>query len=170
MSAIWSTVGSVGIASSADASKLVIFDSIVQLGPGTGIAGSIPAARIAGTPRIAGNLVTAVVRYGVDALDKISEVAGLKLRFRDGNGFVTARLIAVDRSTGAESPMVGFDSRVGYGNPSDSFRVLKSTTPDGKPIVIPSGAAAFYIELTLSAFEQIQVLPFPPAVSVIELV
>jgi hypothetical protein len=174
--AVWSTVGSVGIASAVDQNKLLLFNSVVQLGPGTGgvsksldVSGGVGAESL-GVPALStlGNQVTAVIRYGVDvSRDALAQgVNGIKIRFRDGDGFVVARLIAVDIDSGVESVLLGFDSR--GESRSDSFRTQFNVLPGGFPPT--SVHSAFYVELTLSVFQRIAVpVAFPPAVSAIEL-
>ena len=70
--AVWSTIGSVGVASAADLSKLLFLNSIVQLGPGTGGGISNPGVSVTARSPAAPSLITlgtqvsAVIRYGVD--------------------------------------------------------------------------------------------------------
>ena len=178
--AVWSTVGSVGVASAADQSKLLLFNSVVQLGPGTGIVVGGASARggfstsssQAGSElRTFGTLETAIIRYGVDVSRDalVGGVNGMRIRYRDGDGFITAQLIAVDFHTGVESPLLGFDSR-SFGPPKDSFQTRLAITAEGGPVVVSGVNVAFYIELTLAVFQRVAVLvPFPPAVSAMEL-
>jgi hypothetical protein len=180
--AVWSTVGSVGVASAADQSKLLLFNSVVQLGPGTGVVVggggaselrefSTSSSQARAELRTFGTLETAIIRYGVDVSRDalVGGVNGMRIRYRDGNGFLTARLIAVAFDTGIESILVGFDSR-SFGPPQNSFQTRLAITAEGGPIVVSGENVAFYIELTLAVFQQIAVpVAFPPAVSAMEL-
>lgn len=179
--AVWSTVGSVGVASAADQGKLLLFNSVVQLGPGTGIAGggggaselkdfSTSSSPVRVDLRTFGTLETALIRYGVDvSRDALVSANGMRIRYRDGDGFLTARLISVDLNTGIESPLLAFDSR-SFPVPKNSFQTRFAVTAEGGPIVVSGVNVAFYIELTLALFQQIGVLPaFPPALSAMEL-
>ncbi|MFZ1007060.1 MAG: hypothetical protein WAN65_09495 [Candidatus Sulfotelmatobacter sp.] len=178
--AVWSTVGSVGVASAADQTKLVLYGSVVQLGFGTGVVNintnTLEAKRRAdpGTspavPALMGTQQTAVMRYGVDVPENSLALGtnGMRIRYRDGDGFVLAKLIAVDIDTGVESVLLGFDS-AGSSN-SNSFQTGGGLTFEGGPLPPLSTHTAFYIELTLSVFQRVALpVGFPPAVSAIEL-
>jgi hypothetical protein len=173
--ALWSTVGSVGVASAADLSKLLFVNSIVQLGPGTGgisnpvvsAAAKTPAERAISLP---GTQVTAVIRYGVDVSRDalLTGANGLRIRYRDGSGVVIARLITIDMDTGIESGLMSFDSRVDS-VASESFQVKFAVNPGGAPLSPVALHAAFYIELTLSVVHPLGgLVAFPPAVAAIE--
>jgi hypothetical protein len=179
--AVWSTVGSVGVASSADQSKLLLFKSVVQLGPGTGVIVARPSEHVgvpvssdpSGGPAFTrpGTFVSALIRYGVDVSRDalVTGVGGMRIRYRDGDGFVIAQLWSVDFHTGEESVLLGFDSRFN-GTAKDSFQTKISLTKDGGPIVVSGVNVAFYIQLTLAVFHPVEVpVAFPPAVSAIEL-
>jgi hypothetical protein len=178
---LWSTVGSVGIASAADQSKLLLFNSIVQLGPGTGVivGGAAESEGISTSSRpsephlqVLGNVINAVIRYGVDVpRETLAGTAAMRIRYRDGNGIVLARLVTVDFASGAESTLIAFDSR-SFGAPKSTFQTRFATPAQGGPIVVPSENVAFYIEVTLSLFERIGVpvlVAFPPAVAAMAL-
>ena len=170
---LWSTVGSVGTASAADQSKLLLFNSVVQLGPGTGVlvggaaeSGSISTSSRSSDPnvQVLGTVINAVIRYGVDVpRETLAGTAAMRIRYRDGNGVVLARLVMVDFDSGAESTLIAFDSR-NFGAPKPAFQTRFATPAQGGPIVVPSENVAFYIEVTLSVFERVGVLVgFPPA-------
>jgi hypothetical protein len=174
--AVWSTIGSVGVASAADLSKLLFLNSIVQLGPGSGGGLSNPGesltARSPASPSLItlGTQVSAVIRYGVDVSRDafVTGVNGIRIRYRDGSGFVVARLICVDMDTGVESVLIGFDSRVD-GNPSDAFQEKFIVLSGGAPLSPVAQRPAFYVELTLSVLQPISgLVAFPPAVVAIE--
>lgn len=170
----WSTVGSVGVASAADQSKLLLFNSVVQLGPGSG--GVVNRGRPApGSPsgaelRLPGTQVTAVIRYGVDVSpETLDGVGGMQVRYRDGDGNITAQLIAVNFDTGVEQGLIFFDS-ASFPPPKESFQTRLAQIPGGVTLTVSNENAAFYVELTLSVFQPaITLVPFPPAVSAISL-
>jgi hypothetical protein len=164
---------SAGVASAADLGKLVFANSIVQLGLGIGgISGASATAKSAEAPALSirGTLVAAVIRYGVDVSrrDFVTQANGIRVRYRDGSGFVVVRLVVVDMDTGVESDLQGIDSRVGF-NPSDVFRVVSSINEGGAPLSPVPNHPAFYIELTLGVLQPPNgLVPFPPAVQAIE--
>src|SRR5215831_14888106 len=107
---MWSSVGSVGVMNSSDASKVFFAGSIAQLG--IGIVGPLPssAAQVE-EPRIEERLVgfpttTATLRYQVqeaDLGDSGPGVWNLTARYRDGNGSVVIQLMQVSLATGVET-------------------------------------------------------------------
>jgi hypothetical protein len=120
---MWSSVGSTGVANSADLNKIVFIGSIAQLGVGiAGTAGSA-SARIEERIGIVVPTETATLRYPVreqDLGDQAPGVWDLTVRYRDGNGSVTVQLIEVALETGIEKMVAIFQSGVGY-NRSNSF-------------------------------------------------
>ncbi len=92
----------------------------------------------------------------------------LRLRYRDGDGWIVARLVQVNLETGAESQLVHFDSRGFdvYGNEEFVVKSLGASYTGELDFV----GNAYYVELTLSALvSPIRPLPYPPAVSIIQL-
>jgi hypothetical protein len=164
----WSTVGSAGTSNATDLSKLILFNSVVQLGPG--IAGAMPSAVPAA--RGLGTTVSSVVRYNVTPVDGVANPGGrsygLRLRFRDGDGHVVARLIQVNIENGTETPVVTFDSRTTGRNPQPGFQTVTQAAASPELDFLEH---AYYVELTLSVLEPLpgMIVASPPAVSIIQL-
>lgn len=163
---LWSSVGSAGTVDLADLDKVVFDNSIVEL---IGITPVIFESRhlaISTAPIL--THIRAVVRYGVTPVDGItnpnSQLAyGLTLRYRDGAGQVTARLIQVEIATGTETPLVNFERHSG----KTVFQVDHEFGSFGELDFVNN---AYYVELTLAAAANpLRPLLFPPAVSVIQL-
>ena len=181
---LWTTVGSAGTVDVADQEKVIFYNSVVQLGTGYsgGRVGNAPgslgseagvAARI-----VKPFLVSAVVRYNVTAVDGVFPGEGanlaLRLRYRDGQGWLVARFIQLNLALGSENVIGLFDTRgVNHlGDPlggNNNF-VVDYVNPGGL-FDLDFTTDVYYIELTLSAMESVSTIPlqYPPAVSAIQL-
>jgi hypothetical protein len=181
---LWTTVGSAGTVDVADQEKVIFYNSVVQLGTGYsgGRVGNAPgslgseagvAARI-----VKPFLVSAVVRYNVTAVDGVFQTAPdqltLRLRYRDGQGWLVARLIQLNLELGIENVIGLFDTRgVNHlGDPlggNNNF-VVDYVTPNNLGGTADFTTDVYYIELTLSAMESVSSIPlqYPPAVSAIQ--
>ena len=182
---LWSAVGSTGAVDPADAGKVVMSGSIVQLGRGGPVViGATAEAPPAGTARLAAHQIKAVIRYSVVPVEGVlfrpppepPYALFIRLRHRPGEGQVNAQLKEVDISTGTESVMTVWDSSVltSEGTPPPPDLWVLSSLGDELPYEGPIDFVnkAYYVELTLSAkvANVDTLLRFPPAVSVIELV
>jgi hypothetical protein len=119
---MWSSVGSVGAVNNTDTGKVVFIGAIAQLGVGIGGITSEPVVAPI-EERIGVPTVTATIRYPVqetDLGDHTPGVSNLTVRYRDGNGSVTVRLMQVAVDTGEETLLVTLQSGVGF-NRSNSF-------------------------------------------------
>lgn len=178
---LWSAVGSAGAVDPADAGKVVMSGSIVQLGPGGpgGIGGAAETAR-ARAARLPTHEIKAVIRYSIVPVEGIlygpppepEYPLFIRLRLRPGEGRVIALLKVVDILTGTETVGTSWDSKVLEDTPPpDVWLVTKSgdEVPMSGPVDFVN--KAYYVELTLSAqvTNVAEPLRFPPAVSVIEL-
>jgi hypothetical protein len=125
--------------------------------------------------------VQAVIRYGITPVAGVStfpefqsqESYVLGLRFRIGQGSITAKLIQLDVLTGTESVLIEWASDILVQEGGEGAREMwqYSTFPqapyEGPPVDFVRNA--YYVELTLSAKVHIGgVLRSPPAVSVIQ--
>lgn len=119
---MWSSVGSVGTVSNADAGKVAFAGAVAQLGVGIDGANTeavtAPVGGGVGVPPL-----SATIRYPVHEADLGNQAPGLwnlTVRYRDGSGNVTVRLMQVAVETGVETAVVILQSGVGF-NRSDSF-------------------------------------------------
>ena len=120
---MWSSVGSVGVANSADLNKVVLIGSIAQLGVGIGGTAGSASARIEERIGIPIPTETATLRYPVHEADLGEHATGLwdlTVHYRDGNGSVTVQLVQVAAETGMETAVVTLQSGAGF-NRSNSF-------------------------------------------------
>ena len=168
---LWSCVGSAGTVGVADLGKVVLYNSVVQLGIGLAGAAGAEAASVAARASFVpqGVLTDAVIRYGLTSTVafELGHALELRLRYRDGDGHLIARFIQVEITTGAEQTLLLFDSRA-FPPPSINFK-MKTQGASISPLNFNDHA--YYIELTLSAFESpIRPLSYPPGVSIIQLV
>src|SRR5215475_13941282 len=158
----WSSAGSAGTVNIPDIGKVVFDNSIVQL-QGIDLVFS-QSAPLAALPVVQ---TQAVIRYGVTPVEGVlSQALGLKLRYRDGSGRVTAVLIQVDIATGAENHTVATFDSDGFTR-SNAFQVHGP----GLGTVLDFSNSAYYVELRLTGFAHPPMpMLFPPKVSVIQLV
>ena len=173
MAEVWSSVGSAGAVNIADLGKVFLNGSIVQLGIGLGGGATAEAASVGARAPFSTQpvLTHAMVRYGVapsDPLEVEGNPLGLRLRYRDGEGYVVARFIQVDLLTGTDFPLINWDSRkFPLTLERNNFRLNEEF---GNVRALNFTSNAYYVELTLSALESpIRPLSFPPAVSIIQL-
>lgn len=166
---MWSSVGSVGVMNSSDASKVFFAGSIAQLG--IGIVGPLPspAAQIE-EPRIEERLIglpttTATLRYQVqeaDLGDSGPGVWNLTARYRDGNGNVVIQLMQVSLATGVETLCVTLQSGVGYNRSNNFHNEISQGT-----FRTDFRSNAYYVAVTLTgpAFE----IGIPPAIQLMQI-
>jgi hypothetical protein len=146
---MWSSVGSVGIANSADLNKVVFIGSIAHLGVGIGGSAGSASARIEEGIGIPIPTETATLRYPVHEVDLGDHTPGvwdLTARYRDGNGSVTVQLIQVAADTGMETAVVTLQSGAGF-NRSNSFHDEISQGTFGTNFE----ENAYYVAVTLAA-------------------
>jgi hypothetical protein len=173
---LWSSVGSAGTVDVADQQNVIFYNSIVQLGAAS--PGGIISEASIGPPPV---VVNAVVRYDVTPVDGVfqgpEDIVNftLRLRYRDGDGWLVARFIVVVIDTGVEVEYVRFDTRGTNlsGAPlggNNNFVTNIGQAPSWGPIPLDFVDNTCYIELTLSAvIYGNRPLAYPPAVSVIQL-
>jgi hypothetical protein len=173
---LWSCVGSAGVVNPPDLGKVIFNNSIVQLGPSAPSGGVIESEnRLGSEARIAGETITATIRYGVVPVEGLYVGVdrrppldlALALRYRDGSGYVVAKFIQVTLNDGTEYPIFTFDSR----QIQPARDVFQRQYSDWQSVPVDFVMCAYYVELTLGATEQPNGLPlaFPPAVSAIQL-
>jgi hypothetical protein len=164
---MWSSVASAGAVNTADIGKVVFINSVAQLGPGGAIVNESVTARMA--ERITRPTVSAVIRYPVHESDLGNQAIGqwnLNVRYRDGNGSVNVQLIEVTMATGAEKPVVVLQSGASGGfNRSDAFHNEISQGAFGPNF----SANVYYVVVTLSALETIEIGTTPPAIQLMQI-
>ena len=172
----WTCVGSAGVVNLPDIGKIIFNNSIAQLGPASSVVVGPPAESAADAKLLRTQTTTAVIRYNVVAVDGVYLVHDpsappfvqvLRLRYRDGAGHVSAKLIQVNLEFGTELTQFQFDS--GFNNPvSNDFQI---GTSDPKGLELDFLDNAYYVELTLTLTEPLlteRPPAFPPAVSLIQ--
>lgn len=173
---LWSCVGSAGVVNLPDIGKIIFNQSVAQLGPGAPVVVTQGVQKEAAARVLPGTeTVTAVIRYGVVPVDgvyvsdfPVGVVAlALRLRYRDGSGQVLAKLIQVNIDSGTETTLLTFASPSPQQAASNAFQVQESPS---NGIDLDFTANAYYVELTLTVTERLTVPPYPPAVSVVQLV
>jgi hypothetical protein len=101
----WTCVGSAGVVNLPDIGKIIFNNSIAQLGPARAVVVGPPVESAADAKLLTTQTTTAVIRYNVVAVDGVYLVHDpaapplvqvLRLRYRDGAGHVSAKLIAVN--------------------------------------------------------------------------
>lgn len=143
---VWTTVGSAGTLSAADLAKVTLNNAVVSLGQDL----APPAASAPEDPSVVLPEISAVVRYNVTPVDGLFPTVRfhyqLELTYR---GKVRARLVQVDRSSGAEIDLLNASFP-----PTDSFVTGFASTPPRDPSsVMDFVNFAFYVEATLTAPE-----------------
>ena len=163
---MWSSVGSVGAVNPADIGKIVIIDSVAQLGPGLGGVETAPASAAQHAERIRIPKESATLRYPVfqgDLGDNRPGAWKLRVRYRDGDGSVLVQLMEVVVSTGIQTMRLELDSTQGY-NPSNTFHVQDSI---GSLPAIDFNNNVYYVVVTLTGPEFR--VGIPPAIQAMQL-
>lgn len=159
---IWTTVGSAGTVDETDVGKVFFDHGVVQMGH------TLQPPPSAAKPRAAIALPTqsAVIRYNVEPVDGLFGVAPqpctgtncpalrLTLRYLDTGGagaHVVARLIEIDMATGAERPLLTFDSNAPGLPASNHYQVQSGPPSCGPAFAFDFVRKAYYVEATLTS-------------------
>lgn len=155
---VWTTVGSAGTLNQADLAKVSLHQSIVQLGAEVITTQGVATTAAVQVPGPVLTNVHATVRYNVTPVDGLfppllpnGQVPPFhyvfEILFRN---HVTAKLMEVDLSTGAEIRLILFDST----NPNllaNSNLQLGHASADKPSTVMDFVSKAYYVEATLIA-------------------
>jgi len=169
---MWSSVGSTGAIDVGDIGKVIFSGSVVQLGDGAGgvVVNHSTAAQAILLPQ-----VTATIRYEVAPADINGTALGnwkLQMRYRSGNGRVTATLTEVALGGATVPPVIGpvvetslltVGSTVPSGDAFVTYNLALDPISPNFRHVLNFNNNAYYVVVTLSG--EGLVVGHPPAIS-----